>query len=109
MSMTAAMKTLMCEAFTDHIDKMTFHTGNPGLTGVNLSGVPSQPVVWGAESGGINSAVVVFPNFTGTYPWIGLWEGTTFRMGLPINIDYTATVSVAVLLYHNAIGNEELL
>jgi len=98
-----AMKTLLCAAFTTNVNRMSFHTGDPGVNGANDSGVTHATVAWQGETGGINQATVTV-NLSGTYTHVGLWKDGTFRMGIPCDISYVSTVSITVLLTHNAVS-----
>ncbi len=90
----------LCEDFTGRVDTMTLHTDAPGTTGTNDSGVTPESLTWSEPEDGVSSATAVFENLAGDYPWIGLWDGATFRMGLRVNISNAAARDVAIMVTH---------
>ena len=104
MTITDAMKTLLCEAFTTNVDKMSWHTADPGITGANDAGITHATITWDGETDGIDTATVDFNGISGTFTHIGLWDGSTFRQGIECAASYTASVDIAVTLTHDATG-----
>ena len=102
MSATDDFKNELCEAFTGRVDAMSLHTANPGTTGANDSEVDHVALTWSEPSDGESSATAVFSDLVGEYPFIGLWDGDTFRQGIAVSINYSAPTDVAVMVTHSA-------
>jgi hypothetical protein len=101
MSLTNAMKTSLCEAYTDRVDSVSLHTGNPGTTGADDSAVPHEDLsAWSEPDDGLSTASASFDDLTGEYSWIGLWDGDTFVQGIPCTINYTAATDIVILVTH---------
>jgi hypothetical protein len=99
-SIEDTFKTLLCEAYTTHVDHLSLHTGDPGSTGANDSAVPHAALEWSDAADGLSTALAELSGITGDLTHIGLWEGATFRQGIPCPISYTATVDLAILVTH---------
>lgn len=100
MSITDEFLTDLCEAFTGRADSLSLHTADPGTTGTHDSGLSKKTLTWGAPANGAASSSASYTGLVGTYPFAGLWDGSTFLMGIPVNIDYSAPTNVTVLVTH---------
>jgi hypothetical protein len=94
------MKTLMCQAFTGNVDKLSMHDGDPGTTGAHDTGVTHASLVWSAPSGGVSTATGSFTGLVVAATHIGLWEGSTFRQGIACPINYTVATDIDILVSH---------
>ena len=97
---TDATLNALCGDFTGLVDEMSLHTGHPGSTGANESGVSREGLSWTSPYDGLSSATASFTGITGDYPWVGLWGSSTFRGALRVNISNTAARDVTVMVTH---------
>ena len=88
---------LACSSFTN-IDKVGLHTADPGLDGSNDSGITKQTVTWSTPKAGYMKATVTFPNVTGTFTHVGLWDDTVFIQGRPLNVTIPTAQNLVVLI-----------
>lgn len=93
-----------CLAY-NNIDGVTLHTDNPGNTGANDSGVAKATLsAWSTPVTGIMHATASFDSVpAGEYPYIGLWDGTVFIEGQPLNLVVgPVAIPVTVMVEHHA-------
>lgn len=95
--MLATQLNTACAAH-QNINKVSLHTGDPGLTGANDSGATKQTITWSTPSGGWMKGTVTFTAVTGTFTHIGLWVNSTFitseRLGVTLPSSQTLSVLV---------------
>lgn len=105
MSMPDALINSLCEAFTGQVDSVSLHTGNPGTTGANDSEYEHASLSWTTPSDGASVATADFDEVVGDYPYIGLWEGETFRQGIELRapISYTTGTPVSIMIAHTVL------
>jgi hypothetical protein len=95
--MLASQLNTVCAAL-QNIDKVSLHTGNPGNTGANDSGITKQTPTWTTPAGGSMKALVTFTNVSGTFTHIGLWDGTVFIESRILNVTLPTTQDLKVLV-----------
>lgn len=105
MSMPDTFKNLLAQAFTDNVTHMSLHTADPGTTGANDSGITHAGVSWTGPTGGVSTGTSQFNAVSGNYPYVGLWEGATFRQGIECEIIYTGAANITVQLLYE-VGEE---
>jgi len=88
---------LACTSLTN-IDKVSLHTADPGNTGENDSGETHQTIAWSTPAKGYMRGQVTFSSVTGTYTHIGLWDGTVFIHGRPLNVTLPTEQDLNVLV-----------
>lgn len=84
-------------AFTN-IDKLSLHTGNPGNTGDSDSGETHQTITWSTPQNGYMYALITFSSVVGEFPYIGLWDGSTFITSRPLGVTLPAEQDLTVYL-----------
>jgi len=100
MSMTEAFQNLQVTGFTSRVTHLSLHAGDPGTTGASDSGIAHKALSWTTPTDGISTATATFTALVGTFPWAGLWDGATFRMGIPVGISNTVARDVVVMVSH---------
>lgn len=92
MAFTPAAREAAALAVTGLGASISLHTADPGTSGANeaTGGSPAyarKTTTWtgGAVDGSVAGSQVTFDVAAGTYSWIGIWNGTTFIGGLPLN------------------------
>lgn len=106
MSAPDTFRNILAQSFADNVDHLSLHTASPGADGANDSGISHAVLSWSAPAAGITMATGRFDNVTGVYLYVGLWNGATFRQGLPCKISYTAPANLAVLITHEVSEDE---
>lgn len=86
-----------CSSFTN-INKVSLHTADPGNTGDNDSGITKQTLTWSTPQAGRMKATATFANVTGSFTHIGLWAGTVFIQGEPLNVNIPTAQNLKVLV-----------
>ncbi|AXH50326.1 hypothetical protein SEA_EMIANNA_46 [Gordonia phage Emianna] len=110
MPSTNADKLEIADYIASRVNKITPHSGDPGTTGANRIGTLEAALTWpaAAMNGAVaravsNPAAVVIPANT-TVSHYGVWNGSTFRRGYPmqnpittgpspVSVDLTAEVN----------------
>lgn len=88
---------LACASLTN-IDKVSLHTDDPGNTGENDSGETKQTITWSTPARGYMRGSVTFSSVSGTFTHIGLWDGTVFIYGRPLNVTLPTAQDLGVLV-----------
>jgi hypothetical protein len=79
-----------------NVNRMSLHTADPGSTGASQSNVTRQPISWSSAVNGVITAQVTFPDVSGTFTHIGLWENTAFVQGRPLNVTLPSAQNLIV-------------
>lgn len=92
-----------CEAY-QNTDGVTLHTGFPGNTAANDSGIAKEALsAWPDAVTGVMSAQAVFDAVPpGDYPYAVVWDGTTPIEVLQIDFHPTTTMPLTVVVEHHA-------
>src|SRR5512140_3301986 len=97
MARSVTLKNDMAQSYADDVAKVSVHTGDPGTTGANDSGVTHQDVVWstGPTAGVITSDELAVPIPADTHmTHVGLWDSTgNFLEGMPNDFNFAAATT----------------
>lgn len=104
MARSTAMKNALAQAWADKVDRVAIHTGDPGSTGANDSGITHVAVTWptGPTAGVINSSPVAITIPAGTHmTHVGAWNSTDgFLEGLPNDINFASATVYTLTIRH---------
>lgn len=96
--MQATQLNTLCTALTN-IDKVSLHTADPGNIGDYDSGETKQTLTWSTPARGYMRATAMFSDVpAGTYTHVGLWDGTVFIHGRPLNVTLPDVQDLGILV-----------
>ena len=91
----------LCDAYRN-IDKASLHTANPGNTGDSDSEYAHVTVTWSSTQDGRMTALPTFPEVTGSFTHVGLWDDDVFIEAVPCQITDVVDQDVSILIEHKA-------
>lgn len=104
MSRPAATKNALAQAYVDLIDHVSLHSGDPGTTGANETGITRAAITWGTPVAGVvdsTTASFVIPSGTTVITHVGLWGSSVFIDSFGNNVTFTSGTTYTFTVRHN--------
>lgn len=90
---------LQCQSY-QNVDRASLHTADPGNTGASDSGIAHAALAWSSIQDGRMTALATFPNVTGNFTHVGLWDDAVFIEGRPCQMDDIDNQDIILLVEH---------